>query len=232
MSTKPIKFIFLGNTITSKEIGYYSINGDDDLDTKSYINDANNMFEQFINKRGELEQKNKIKKSNGCYYHITYPNNIFYLVFAETNFNEGVIYDMIDFIHRQGICKMTERGKGLTKLAKDNLKNIMKDVINKKPDNMSTSGTTRDNSLLSQVQGEIDNVQIEMKENIKKALVNVDEVNTMSDKSLVIHDGSLMYRNLAADYRRKTWWNSKFFKFGMLAIGLIIVAIIIFWAFT
>ena len=190
------------------------------------------MFDQYVSKQGKPELKHKVKKSNGSFYYITYSNNIFYLVFAENEFSENAIFNMIDFIHRQGISTMTERGKGLTKLAKDNFKNIMKDIVNKTESLNSTAENSNNNSRISQVQGEIDSVQLNMKDNIKKILVNLDDVNSINEKSATIRDGSLMYRNLAADYRNKTWWNSKIFKFGIIAICLILVTIIIFWAFS
>ena len=212
--------------------------------TEIWIEEANSIFQQFVKRRGENDQRNKQKKINGCYYYITYSDNIFYLVFAELSFSENSIFDMIDYIHRQGISKMTERGKGLSQLAKDNLQNIMKDIVNKSETNpgtdsrynsgktVSSTDSSVSNTVLSMAQGDVNSLHVEMKENVKKAMNNLEQVNIIDEKSASIRDGSLLYKNLAADYRRRTWWNSKIFKFGMIAICLILVGIIILWAFT
>jgi len=223
-----IKYVFIGNTLSQKEICDMNVGQTDKELQISIKNEATQIFQQYSkSQNNKIESKNKVRASEGNFYFTIYPNNTFYLILAEHKYSEENVFNIISEIDRQSIYKLANQDEGLSKSGKNEL---MKLIRKYDEDNNSTleSAPTK----LTAARGELDCVKVEMQSNIKKVISNVEDITIVEEKASRISDGTLMYRNLAGEFRRTTWWNGVFFKYALIGILLVIAFFFIYWAFS
>jgi len=227
-----IKFLFISNSTNSNELFIDSSLSDSTIN--KIVAEAKNIFKQSNKSKLQPNKKNKERLLGGCFYYIVYKQNIFYLIFTAQNFAEELAFDFIDELHKKEIYSEVKGTNG--KFSEDSLKKIKKVSgkfdLNESSTSTQESGNPEEKSKISIVQNEVNAAKADMHNNIKKAIINIEEVQIMDEKASKIADSSEVFKNLANDFRRATWWNSNAFKYGLIAIIICIGIFLIYWAFS
>ena len=164
-----IKYVFLGNSHTLKQIGEYPAKAKD-------TQNCQQIFEKYCQSNtSKQEQRNCINNDNTRICFIIMPSNIFYFVLAESSYPERQVFSLIDELHRDSIYLLTDEKGELNKIGKQGLKNIIE-------------AYQKDNSGIKGVSNEVEDIKIEMKKNINKAVSNVENAQMLDQKANKIKD--------------------------------------------
>jgi hypothetical protein len=206
-----IKYVFLGNSQTGKDIGEYPTNP-----KSQWSQDAKRIFEKYCGSNAaKTEQRNLVAGDDGNLCFIIMPGNIFYLVLAATNHPEREVFQLVDEIHRDSIYLLTDEKGDLNKIGKTSLKTLIESHMTKAPD-------------VKKVSDEVDDIKVEMKAAIAKTVSNVENVQMLELKAGKIKDSSHTFKKNATELRRITCWqNCKWtIILVILIIGILLVIII------
>jgi hypothetical protein len=209
---KNIKYIFLGNSKTCQEIGSYP-NKTNDI----WIKDTNQIFEKYSKSAGagKYEQRNRVVGQDGNYYFIIQPNDVFYLVLANSEYPERYVFELIEEIQKENVPLLIDSQGQLNKVGKQTLKNLIDSYENP-------------NDKIAQVNNDLNDVKISMKENVQKIMKNVDDVNVLDQKAIKIKENANIYKKDAQELKRLTCWqNCKWtIILSILVIGILLVIIL------
>ncbi len=220
-----LKFLFIGNADKSSEIASYSIVKDGS--TYKLNEEAIKVFKKHISKTDiPKSQKVREKSSGGCFFYMTDNNGIFFLIFTEANYSEELAFDFISEVQQQNLHTLAQNKE----FSESGVQSLRK-VLTKFEVSETTEGT-EEKSKISIAQNEVEAVKVDMKNNIKQAILNIEEANVIEEKSSKIKDTSEEFKHMASDYRKKVWWNSNIFKYSLIGIIIIIALILIYWAFS
>jgi hypothetical protein len=207
---KNIKLILLGNSDTLSKIGHYP-----DTAKDNWLREGTSIFEKYCKSNvKKYEQRNRVVGAEGNYYFTISTNNRFYLVLASTDYAERQIFDLIDEIERENIHLLVDDKGQLNKLGKNNLKTLVETYQN-----------PADSNKIEMVNNDINDIKIEMKENVKKVLQNVESVQVLEDRSNKIKSGSEAFKNDSNKLKKLTWCQN--FKWTMILILLIIAVLLV-----
>jgi len=212
MSNKFVKYIFIGNANTQKMIGETSLKSN----TK-WTESANKIFNQYTkNIENKYGIRNKIQNEEGIFYCTIYTNNIFYLGLFADSFPEKVAFKIIEEIKNDNIHLLVDQKGDLNDIGKKTLKDKLIQYDKEKPDK------------LSEINGELDEIKIEMRENVKKAINNNEDLGKMDEKAVKIKDNANMFKKQASAVSRKTWWNNCKWNIviALIVIGILLLIII------
>ena len=79
-----------------------------------------------------------------------------------------------------------------------------------------------------EIQKDIDDVKIEIKNNINKMVDNIEDLDQIEDKSRQLKEESKEYMDNSIKIKNISWWQNVKFRIIALSV-LVIVAIIILW---
>lgn len=209
---KNIKYVFLGNSQTLKEIGDLPKNSQE-----KWAKDSKAIFERYCKaNNSKYEQRNRVSGGlEGNYYFTIAPTNIFYLVLAEAEYSEGTIFEMIDEIQKENIPLLVDEKKELNKLGYNSLKTIVDRYQNPK-------------SKISAINNDINDIQVEMKQNIKKAMNNLEDVQVLDERANRLQIGASEFKKDAVELKKVTCFqNAKWtLILIILVIGVLLVIIL------
>ena len=206
-----IKYVFIGNSESLKEIGQYP-NDPKEL----WMKNSKTIFEKYSTSQlSRVDQRNKVIGEDGNFYFILMPNKLFILVLADSEFPERLIFSMVDDIIKDNIHLLTD-DKG--KLNKEGKKELIKLVDSYKK---------KSNNIISDLNEEVNGIKIEMQNNINKQISNLEDVNAMENRAVKIKESSETFKKQATNLKRITCWQN--FKWTIILTLLIIgvLAIII-----
>ena len=82
-------------------------------------------------------------------------------------------------------------------------------------------------SSLKSAQNDIDEVKLDMKKNIQKAMTNIDNVKDLDEKALRIKDGALEFQENANELKRVTWCANMKYTIIIVAVVIVLALVII-----
>jgi hypothetical protein len=207
-----IKYVFLGNSETLKEIGEYPNKAKED-----WSKNCKQIFQKYCNSSNvKFEQRNAIRNNpDGNIYFIIMPSNIFYFVISTPEYPERQVFQLIEELHRDSIYLLTDEKGELNKIGKQSLKNIVESY-------------QKDTSKVKDVSDEVEDIKIEMKKNINKAIANVEDAQALDQKATKIKDSSHAFKRNAAELKKITCWqNCKWtIILVLLIIGVILIIVV------
>jgi hypothetical protein len=215
MSNTPnIKFILIGNIDTKQVVAEFISMKNDQMK-----NDSKLIFQKICSSpaKSNFHNRNKIQMSSGYAYFLTYPENKFYLVIAESSYPERIVYEMIEDIDRDNIFLLTTEKGELNASGKQSLKAIVDKYqeINKV-------------NRISEINSDIDEVKLDMQQNIKKATDNLIKVQDLDEKAYKIKLNADSFKNNAKELERKTClenWKWTFI-IGGIVVGLFLIFVV------
>ena len=205
-----IKYIFLGDITTKAAIGDFPTKGNDQSSK-----DAKQIFSRLAKgSNKKFDERNKLVSNGGNYFFTVTPQNIFYLILAETNYEERYVFELVNNLQNENIPSLRNEQGMLSVDGYSMLENIVQKY--------------QKISSLKQAQSDIDEVKLDMKKNIQKAMTNIEYVEDLNEKALRIKDGALEFQENSAELKRVTWCANMKYTIIIVAvvIGLLLVIIL------
>jgi vesicle-associated membrane protein 7 len=211
MNPSNIKYLLIGNTDTVKIITEYVV-----VRTSQTQMEAKQIFEKLSkSQEKKIDERNKIQSNQGNYYFTISRPNVFFLLLVEMNYSERKVFELIENICDDKIPTMVNDKGELNGSGRQ----LLKQIVDRYQD-----GSSR----LSDVSNDVNEIQLEMKDNIKKVLTNVEDVKKLQESSDRIKLSSDEYKKNAKSLERATWWqNCKLnIIIGSVVLGLLLIIII------
>jgi hypothetical protein len=209
---KNIKYVFLGNSQNLKEIGDYPMRA-----SEAWVKEAKTIFTTYCKSpmNTKYEERNKVVGTEGNYYFTITPSNTFYLILTETDYPQRQAFQLIEDMSKENIHLLVDEKGELSKIGKQSLKNLVDSY---------QSGETK----ISGVQRDIEDIKIEMNENVKKVISNLEDAEGLKQKSDKIKDNSKEFAKKSAELKRATCWqNCKWtIILSLLLLGIILIIVL------
>jgi vesicle-associated membrane protein 4 len=207
-----IKYVFIGNFETGKTTTEYSVIKNSNTQTA-----AKKILQKYKDSPSErvFDERHKIKgNSEGHFYFVLYKQSTFIFVQADEAYSDQYVYKLIDNIHSDHIPIMVNEEGELIASGRQ----LLKQLVDKYQD-------TKNISVIAGVQGDVNEIHINMQDNIRKVVSNIDNAKNLEDQSNKIKNISNDYSKNAKDLERLTWWNNC--KWTIIIIAAIILLILI-----
>jgi len=200
---QPIKYVFIGNVKSLLDIGEYP-NKLDSATSKS----AKQIFQGYCQNEAKIvyDQRHEIKNADEIFYFTVSFDRIFYLVATENTYSSREIWELINEMMRDNIHLLVDDKEELSKIGKQQLKTLV-------------DSYQKQNSI-GKLQAEVQEVKIELNQNYRKLVNNIDNVEDLQKKANNIKDISKEYNKEATNLKRITCCQN--FKWTIILIGLII----------
>jgi vesicle-associated membrane protein 7 len=208
----PLKYILIGNSNTVQMITEF-------VNVKSTQTqaEAKQIFEKLC-KSGDkrTDERNKIQGKQGNYYFTISAPNIFYLILADASYPERLIFQLIDCANKDHIPLLVNDTGELNANGRQMLKTLVDQYQDEK-----------NFSKISEIQSDVDDIKIDLNQNIKKLVTNLDDVKNLEDRSNKIKLNAKDYKTNAHELERVTWCQNA--KLTLIIIGAaVLVFLIIF----
>jgi hypothetical protein len=203
----------MGNSQNLKDIGEFPAKAN-----ANWVREAKTVFTSYCKSPNntKYEQRSKVIGSDGNYFFTITPTNTFYLILVENEYPERQVFQLIEEFQKENIHLLTDEKGELSKLGKQSLKNLI--------ENYQKNG----NNKIANVNNDIEDIKIEMNQNIKKIVNNLEDAEELKKKSDKIKDSSRDFNKKAGDLKRATCWqNCKWnIILAIIVIGVLLAIII------
>lgn len=198
-----IKYLLIGNTDTVQIITEYIV-----MKNNQTQNEAKQIFEKLSRvQEKKVDQRNKIQGAQGNYYFTITSPNVFFLLLVDPNYQERFVFELVDAINKDHVPLMVNDKGELNASGRQILKNLVDKFQEPK-------------NRIGDIHSDVNEIQIEMKDNVKKMVSNLDDVRKLQESSEKIKANSADYKKNAKDLERATWWQN-------CKLTIIIVTIVI-----
>lgn len=204
-----IKYIFIGNLVNKKEITDYPVNVNKDI-----ANDGKSIFDKLANQKShKYDERFKVESRFGIFHFTIFPTNTFYLVVADKYFPPRNVFEMINELHEKMIYLLVnEKGE----ISNSGKKKFL-EIVEKKKGGQ--------NKALENAQVAIDDVKLEMQNNIKKVMSNMEDVEELDRKAKNIEVGAEMMKDNAKKLKCCAFLGN--LKWTIIIVTVIVAALII-----
>lgn len=208
-----LKYLLIGNTTNKTVLAEHVVTHDPQTQVE-----AKQIFEKLCKiSDKKYDEQNKIQGARGNYFFtIAYPD-IFFIVLADSSYPQRYVFEMINNLINEKVATMLNDRGEITASGRHILKN-----------NIEKYEDLRSISKISEVQEQVDDIRLEMKDNIKIMTKNVENTNVLEEKSLKIKDNALLFKNDAKELKKVTWWQNMKLKIiiAILIIGVILAIVL------
>ena len=211
MTTTPIKYLLIGDAETGKQITEYSNTGC----RSQGKNIGLQIFQKVVKSpTKKLDERNKIVSKGEIYYFIFTQTNLIFLVLVDESYPERLVFQLIETIKNEKITLMVnDETKELNPQGRQAIKQLVEQYQDQKNFNK-----------IAEIQKDVDEIKVQMKENIKKQVDSMEDVNKLEEKSANLKMQTADYANNANTLKKVTWWqNCKL----TIIIAVIIIAIVL-----
>ena len=207
----PIKYLLIGDSSTNKIITEFS--SENYQPNKKQINQIFTKLCKTPNKN--LNERNKIISKHENYYFTFCLPYLVYLVLVNNQYPERYVFELIQKINDEKIPTMVnDDTKELNPSGRQELKKLISDFQD-----------TRNISSIVDLQGDVDDIKVDVRDSLNKMVQNVDDVNTLQGKSEALRYESMDYKQNSYDLKRFTFWQN--FKMWIILGGIILILVII-----
>lgn len=211
----PIKYILIGDSSSMKIITEFS-SGNSNPKTKKEINRIFNKVAKLPNKK--YDERNKLTSKEENYYYIHQKPDLLFIVLANNKYPERLVFELISKIQEENIPTMVNDE---TRELNPSGRQALKDLVTKYQDQKNIN-------KIAEIQQNVDELKVDMRENINKMVQSVDDVNKLQEKSNALRLESEDYKKNSNELKRLTWWkNCKLWIILGILLVIIIVVIII-----
>ena len=209
-----IKYFLIGDIDTNKTITEFSTNAIGSKEKKN----ATQIFKRLCksNER-RYEERNIISAKENKYYFTLFQPNIVFIVYADGGYPEKLIFAMFDEVRNEKVLSMINEE---TKELNPNGRQSLKQIIEKYKDKEKFD-------KIASIQKVINEVKIEVKENINKMVENVEDVDSLEERSKELINSSTEYSDSSNEIRKITLWKNFKMWLPLMIIFLIIFIIIL-----
>ena len=208
----PIKYLLIGDTSSMKIITEFS-SGNAAQKTKKEINRIFNKVAKLPNKK--FDERNKLTSKDENYYYIHQKPDLLFIVLANNKYPERMVFELIAKIQEENIPTMVnDETRELNPTGRQSLK----DLINKYQD------VTNVNKI-AEIQNEVNELKVDMKDNINKMVQSVDDVGKLQERSEALKLETEDYKKNSQELKKLTWWQNC--KLWLIIGGILILIILI-----
>ncbi len=209
MKSTNIKYLFIGKADTRGIITEYV-----EVKNTQVQTEAKQIFDKIASSpEKKIDERNKIQSSNGIYYLTLSAPAVFFLVLAEPSYPERYVFELIDQINKDNIPLLVNEKGELNSSGKQSLKAL----VQKYQDLKSLS-------KIHVIEEDVKDIKLEMNQNIRQMMVNVEDAKNLDSKAANIKDHADLFKNNAKSLERATWWqNCKL----TIIIGVVLVCVVL-----
>ena len=214
----PIRYLLIGDTTNNKIITEFSI-GSQQKEKK----EINQIFTKLCKSSSKkYDERNKVSSKNENYYFIQYKPDLLYIILANNQYPERLVFELIEKIHADKIAEMVnDETRELNPSGRQALKALV-----------DSYQEVKNKNKIAEIQASVDLVKDDIKKNINKMVKNLEDVEDLQNKSDNLRNEAKIYNDNSITLRKVTWWQN--FKLWIIIGGiiLIIIAIILICIFT
>ena len=208
-----IKYVFIGDLSSKKtnlEVNYQNI-VQAEQDTKQ-------IFERLCSLNDKnFEEQIKVPNKNGNYFFTCLLPNKFYMILADSNYKESVVFDLITQVHNSSIYDSLDNNEHILEEGKNYLKNLIDKFENPKSIISDVDNNVNDNEIKIETKGNL--------RNLTQSKENADEHQLRSKK---IKEGTHLFTKNTKEIKKvKCWKNSRLITIIVLIVFGILLIIII-----
>lgn len=213
-SSSKLKFLYIAKAKEKKDIGEVSFNASSD-----WIKDSKKIFETYCSSGidSKIDQRNKvkIKESTYSYYFTIIDNGIFYLAIASSSLSETEVFRLFDDISKEYIPLLRDDKGKLNSIGYKKLNEVLKNF-------------QKNESVIDQINNDMNEIKNDLKVNIKDIIVNIDDANHLKEQSEKISDSSKQFQKSAEKAKKMTCFqNFKWWIIIGIAIAVLILIIVV-----
>lgn len=210
MQNTNIKYLLIGNTESLKIITEFIV-----IKNNQTQGEAKQIFEKISKVPDKkIGERNKIQGPRDNYYFTIIAPNLFFLSLVDRSYPERRIFELIDTIVKDHIPTMVNDKEELNASGRQMLKTLVDKFQN--------------SDSLGQIQADVNEIQLDMKDNIRKIMTNVDDAKKLQETSERIKNTSNDYKKNANDLERVTWWQNCKLTLIIVGIGVVLLGIVLF----
>jgi hypothetical protein len=208
MQNTNIKYLLIGNTDTLQLVTEYVV-----VKNPQTQAEAKQIFEKLSKvPEKKIGERNKIQGARDNYYFTINSPNLFFLSLVDRSYPERKIFELIDTIVKDHIPLMVNDKGELNASGRQ----MLKTLVDKFQDGKDTIG---------QIQSDVNEIQLEMKDNIRKMIANVDDAKKLQETSDRIKNTSADYKKNAKTLERETWWQNC--KLTIIIVSVVVVILLV-----
>ena len=214
----PIRYLLIGDTTNNKIITEFSIGSQ-----QKAKKEINQIFTKLCKSSSKkYDERNKVSSKNENYYFIQYKPDLLYIILANNQYPERLVFELIEKIHADKIAEMVnDETRELNPSGRQALKALV-----------DSYQEVKNKNKIAEIQASVDLVKDDIKKNINKMVKNLEDVEDLQNKSDNLRNEAKIYNDNSVTLRKVTWWQN--FKLWIIIGGiiLIIIAIILICIFT
>lgn len=213
-SENNIKYVLIANAHNEKIIGEYTSNQD-----SSWKKIAQKvLFDNCKNNENKYNKNMKFPTQDGVFYCKLSQNMFFYIALVSEKYSERLAFNLLEDLIKDNIHLLIDAAKG--ELNQHGLKALkaLALVYN------NNNNYNQEEDKLSSLNGDINDIKIEMQNNVKKVLANTDDLNSLDAKSVRIKDNANLFKKDAVNLARKTFWEN--FKWKLVFVFMFILLVV------
>ena len=162
-----------------------------------------------------MDERNKITSKDENYYFTFTKPDLIYIILALTDYPERYIFELIQKINEENIPTMVnDETRELNPSGRQALKQLI-----------DTYQDPKNINRLSDIQTDLDSIQVDMKKNINKMVESVEDVNDLQNKSAQLKMETSDYQKNAVEIKKITWWQN--FRLWIILGGALLLLILI-----
>ena len=210
-----IKYFLIGDIDTNKILTEFSTNMIGSKEKKN----ANHIFKR-ISKSNErrYEERNIITAKDNKYYFSLFQPSIVFIVYADENFPERLIFTMFEEVRKEKILSMINEE---TKELNPNGRQSLKQIIGKYQDFEKID-------KIYTIQKDINEVKIDIKEKLNKAEENFEDIELLEEKSHELSNLTTEYTDSINEIRKINLLQTFKLYIPLFFVIIIIIIIILF----
>lgn len=203
---KNIKFVYIGNTSSNSKIGEYSSNYD-----PSVYDQIARIYETSLSCNREVVKFGN-SKDQDTYILLNKSNNTLFFAVTQTTYKKELVVELFREMEKSSINLLVDSNGHLNENGKKSLKSLVDSFQNK-------------TTMLDDLNSDIDQVKVELRENINKQIASNDKSEELSDKASKIKDNANMFKENSSNLQKKTCMQN--LKWTIIIIILILALLLI-----
>ncbi len=200
-----IKYILLADSKTKKIITEMNINT-----IPNTTLEARQIVDKILNTQKIINQRNNLYGTDGIFYYSISKFKILIIIQVNKDYPSRMVFQLIDEINQEKIPQQVNNNGELNNLGKKSLNNILDKY---------------QSNTINKIQDQVDEIRLEMNENIRNIVNNVEDAQTLDNKAEKIKDNADIFKKDAVNLKRITWWKN--FKLTIIIVSIVIALVLV-----
>ena len=212
-SNKNVLYTFIGNINTIKKVAEYPI-------SEKYNNEVDQIFSRMAKNKNSIKigEISKIPTPKATYYLLVNKVDYFFLIIVDNLYVEDNAHKLLEELRDKKFETMLNDNSELNYLGLENLKTCIT--------NFQNNSNNKDSNKLKEVQIELNDVKVEVRNCVKKELSNIEDARELEGKSKNISDFAVNFNENAEELKRATRKRNIIITVIVIAVVILLVIVI------